>query len=176
MWTVRHADPVGQQVNAHAVAARRKAQLSVLGHGVEMRASPLGGMGLFATRAFEVGDWVTTYDGRIISKREADALLGEGGQTHMVTLDLGHTVIDGYKPWELHDGMGGGSVANDRNLLPDGTYLRRDTNNTYQWWWYRPDGSKTMVLRARTPIAAGDEITWKYMDTPSMRLTACTER
>lgn len=76
---------------------------ATIGDGVEVRASSIeqAGNGLFASRAFARGDFITEYDGREISHTEAQLLRAQGAHTHVRCLSLQHAYVS---IWSTHDG------------------------------------------------------------------------
>ena len=105
-------------------------RLSTIGTGVEIRTSGLGeaaGRGLFATRAFESGEYVTEYDG---DKLERLRLLGHALQRHM------RRIVGDYDLKGIHERAPAPELywAIIVSMVDDGTVnanvLRRDAPDT----------------------------------------------
>jgi hypothetical protein len=86
----------------------------VIGSGVEVKKSTIAGAGrgLFAAVAFNVGEYVTEYDGELISWNEAVERRAAGRASHIRTLESQHCAIDG-RELEPRSGRGGASFIND---------------------------------------------------------------
>ncbi len=156
MWT-RH----GRQVQDPAMSAKnpgRGVRVGVLGDGVELRPSgiPRAGRGLFATRAFPRGAFITRYDGELITRDVANRRREQGLDTHIRTLHEGsYFVIDGLRSDSA--GMGGGAFANDS----------RDPKTTNAKWWTGPKNPANplmtfVYLQAARDIRPGEEIFVSY--------------
>lgn len=88
--------------------------LSTLGNGVYVKQSqiPDAGNGLYAQRIFYRGDFITLYDGDVLSRREAwDSKI----LTHMCTRE--GVYVDGIRTPIF--GRGGGSFANSAAFKKD---------------------------------------------------------
>ena len=88
--------------------------LYTVSNGIEVRLSNIreAGNGLFATRSFRRGEYITLYDGEIISRREA---WSRSVKTHMASRE--GIFVDGLKQPILL--RGGGSFANSSNCEKD---------------------------------------------------------
>ena len=131
------------------------------------------GRGLYTTRAFAAGDWVTEYDGRLIDHDAAKRLRSAGMDTHVRTIRAQHSYIDGRLVQATH-GRGGGSFANDvkarqrqfyncefvviDQAIP-GCVQRESTVNSRGNT--RLEVPERVMLRALRRIVAGEEI---YVD------------
>jgi SET domain-containing protein len=73
---------------------------------------PNAGRALFAADDFADGNWITEYDGELIDKKTADARLQQGKDTHIRSLEFGHSFVDGFYCTNTR-GRGGASFAND---------------------------------------------------------------
>ena len=60
-----------------------KNQVCCCGNGVELRPSPFGGLGVFATKKFSKGDAVTLYGGQLIGIDEAKKRLDDKKDSHI---------------------------------------------------------------------------------------------
>ena len=125
----------------------------VVGAGVSVKMSPLGGKGLFVDRAFARDEYITKLEGmheQVTPERlqaiKADTVLWH----HLITLRA-NEVIHGI--YEVQDGWGGGSFANDGGISDlfkanaDYIYLE-ELNEIY--------------LRASRPLKPGEEVLAKY--------------
>lgn len=81
--------------------------VAVIGNGVHVSASgiPDAGFGLFASRRFKRGEWITLYDGEVVTRKEA---WRRDVRSHIASRD--GTIVDGIKTPRV--GRGGGSFAN----------------------------------------------------------------
>jgi hypothetical protein len=125
---------------------------AVIGDGVEVQRSTLNGagLGLFTVRPFERGALITQYDGRVIARAEALDLRAQGRDSHVRTLETGHTAIDGLREPLL--GRGGGSFANQAPppLTPNARY------------WTSAELQPRVWLRATRRIEPGEEVWVAY--------------
>lgn len=99
--------------------------LGVVGDGLEIKIStiPGAGGGLFATREFAKNEWVTFYDGRVISHEEAKELeKTPGAVSHVRKVSSMHSMIDGLRDAQLamDENRGGGSFINDAKDVKNG--------------------------------------------------------
>ena len=140
--------------------------LSTIGHGVAVGPSALpgAGLGLFAGRDFEKGDYITYYDGRIIRAEDAtERRLTHGAHHHIITVGFGSTgfKIDGITVPVV--GKGGASFANDCEQFP--TSARRTCENNARRGVDLADigGRPVPALVATRDIRRGEEILWGYM-------------
>ena len=87
-------------------------KLATIGDGVDVCESLIAnaGRGLFATRSFKKNQLITTYDGQVITMKEART---RSRQTHLASRE--GIVIDGITV--PAKGCGGGSFANGEPLL-----------------------------------------------------------
>src|SRR5688500_1644374 len=96
---------------------KKYSNLSRLGSGLEVKQSqiPNAGYGLYASINFKQNDYITIYEGKIITKKEADEITKKDPErrSHMRSLQLGQSVIDG--KIDPIPGKGGASFANDAN-------------------------------------------------------------
>lgn len=132
--------------------------VATLGNGVEARPSGIrgAGRGLFATRRFPKGSYITRYDGRLIQRQEAEALRQRGLHTHVRALrTAGVWLVDG-----MHadrPGMGGAAMANDAR--------DKRVNNAELVLGYEDSRNPVMMfvyLRATKDIHENDEIFASY--------------
>lgn len=128
--------------------------LFALGDGVEVGRSAIGGLfgrGLFATRSFKRGQWITWYDGETITMATARARAAVGADSHIKRLGLAFGLcVDG--AFQPSAGRGGASFAN---------HVAANANTEYG----TPRALElfgTVCLRAKVAIVAGDEITVRY--------------
>lgn len=155
MWRefgVTKADPRVSAKNPRGVP------VATLGNGVEARLSSIrgAGRGLFATRRFPRGAYITRYDGKLIQRQEAEALRRRGLHTHVRALRSGGVwMVDG-----LHadrPGMGGASMANDAR--------DKRLNNAELVLGYEDSRNPVMMfvyLRAIRDIGVDEEIFVSY--------------
>lgn len=116
------------------------AALSTINDGVHVSESRIegAGNGLFASKWYKRGDYITQYDGEIVTKKEA---LLRPCLTHMAGRE--GVIVDGLKDPIL--GRGGGSFAN-------GSRLSRGANaEIVSCLGY-------LVVRAKEDIPSGSEI------------------
>lgn len=106
-----------------------------------VRASPIHGNGLFATRDIPKNALVTFYDGARVSWEVAR----RSEPSYMRGVVFGHEAVDGLRAPEA--GRGAGSFANHAPRHPNAVY------------WVRDD---VVWIKAARPIAAGEEITVSY--------------
>lgn len=123
--------------------------LGTVGHGLEVRPSSIvgAGLGLFATRRFAAGAWVTVYAGQRISMQEARRRRDAGRSTHICA--YGGSVMDGLR--EPVNAAGCGSFANHSGT-PNAAYGIPAALATLG----------TICVRALRDILVGDEITCDY--------------
>tara|TARA_B110001450_G_scaffold202089_1_gene191267 strand:+ start:346 stop:744 length:399 start_codon:yes stop_codon:yes gene_type:complete len=118
--------------------------LSTIDNGVRVAESRIkgAGYGLFASKFYRRADYITLYDGEIVSRKEA---WQRPCLTHMAGRE--GVIVDGLK--EPIIGRGGGSFAN-------GSRLCRDANaQIVAWLGY-------LVLRAKEDIQPHSEIILHY--------------
>ena len=133
----------------------RASQAATVGDGVVVRESTLGaeaGRGLYATRTFFRGDWITEYCGERIDFAEARRRHDLGRATHIRSVVPLHTAIDGFRQPTKARGLGGASFANDG---------RSSALNNAVFCKVELDGGR-VFLRARHTIARGSEIFVNY--------------
>lgn len=102
-------------------------QCAVIGSGVEVLPSSIlgAGNGLWATRGFRKGEWITEYDGVVIDRQLACRMREQGLDSHVRTLSSQWDCIAGLKvPLR---GCGGASFANDgrSTRLNNATFVQR---------------------------------------------------
>lgn len=143
--------------------------------GVEVRSSRIPGasLGLFATRSFAAREFITEYDGKRITTREAKQA-SVADQSHMRSLQPNTTVIEGLRVPE--PGRGGASFANDTINFDASTpsqIVRDDAAINAAFAKLRIKTQEpefgvvaydriAIVLMATRPIAAGEEIYINY--------------
>lgn len=126
-----------------------------MGDGVYLAPSTLdgAGLGLFAGKAFPRLALVTRFDGELIDRDEALRRREAGRDSHIRTLSLMSTYIDGRFPApqeETMAGRGGASMVNDG--APNGV-----ANNTQ--FVKRGDA---VYLQATRDVAKGEELLVSY--------------
>lgn len=131
-----------------------------IGHGIEILPSkiPKAGLGLFATRAFKKNEIITFYDGPIIEYKEALRRRELKTDSHLRTLNVFCTCIDGITVPKK--GLGGASFANDaKGILK----MKGVVNNSKLVSKTHPTTQTTMVvLKALAPIQPKQEIFASY--------------
>lgn len=138
------------------VAARKRGRpLASIGDGVDVRASaiPGAGLGLFATRGFARGDFITWMDGEEISRAEAQARARAGRASHIRSLIFGFSALDGIR--EPVAGAGGVSFANHppAGTKPNSVFVNREDHTGV---------AVRVYLRALVDVAPGEEILVSY--------------
>ena len=118
--------------------------LATIGNGVHVAESRIegAGNGLFVSKFFKRGDFITLYDGETVTRKEA---WQRPCLTHMAGRE--GVIVDGLK--EPIVGKGGGSFAN-------GTRLSRDANAQIV------AQLGNLVIRAKEDIQANSEILVHY--------------
>lgn len=118
--------------------------LSTIGDGVEVKKSTIkdAGRGLFALKVFHKGDYITLYDGELITRQEARR---RTNLEYMASRE--GIIIDGQR--EPRVGRGGGSFAN-------GSVYEKDANASIACDLAR------LIIRAKKTIDVGDEIVVCY--------------
>jgi len=113
---------------------------------VEVRASPIHGLGVFAARPIARNALVTYYDGERVSWDEAKARAAwvRASCTHMRSVAFGHEAIDGLRA--PLPGRGVGSLCNHA----------RPANAAY---WTRDD---VVWIKAARDIECGEEVLVDY--------------
>ena len=88
--------------------------VATIGNGIAIRKSmiPQAGRGAFVTRPFKYGEYVTEYDGEVISISEARQRRIDGYATHIRSISPLHTAIDGMRV-PVQTGRGAASFIND---------------------------------------------------------------
>jgi SET domain-containing protein len=99
---------------------------------------PNAGMGLFAQRAFRKGEYITLYDGEVLTREEANK---RPCHTHMAARE--GTIVDGLKTPVR--GKGGGSFAN-------GTLFEKESNAIIVCQL------ASLFVKAKRNIKSGEEI------------------
>ena len=114
--------------------------LSTIDNGIVVKPSNIenAGMGLFAQRDFKRGEYITLYDGEIVTRKEAWT---RQALTHMASRE--GIVVDGLKVPLV--GRGGGSFAN--SALSSGCANAEIVANLGR-----------LIVRAKKDIAFDDEI------------------
>lgn len=122
-----------------------------VGNGLRVKKSfiPDAGFGLFATRDFLKNEYITHYEGDLISRQEALARRSRGEDSHIKCLHLMGDCIDGIKGNSAVKGCGGASLVNDARSQK-GNNTRFETRNGTIW------------LRATRDIAKGEELLASY--------------
>jgi hypothetical protein len=137
---LRRSAPLLPYSNAGETFRSMRAQLAVVGNGIDIGPSQIAaaGNGVFATRDFPKGAPITEYIGLVISNADARRLRDEGKSSHMLSMfHMGATIDGMYTPegvlitdprsqlW----GRGAGAYANDARDLP-GSALRNNATLT----------------------------------------------
>lgn len=136
---------------------RRNVDLASVGHGLRIAPSsiPGAGLGLYVTRNYKRGDFITWYEGAALTRREALERRSAGTDSHIIrgsTSTFHGSYIDGIHASDLRDGQGGGSACND------GAHsLNQET--AYFVFADMPDG---VFVRASRDLTAGDEVLVGY--------------
>lgn len=122
-----------------------------VGDGLKVDTSLIkrAGFGLFATRDFRKNEYITHYEGEMISRQEALARRSRGEDSHIKCLHLMGDCIDGIKGKFAVKGCGGASLVNDARSQR-GNNSRFETRNGTIW------------LRATRDIAKGEELYASY--------------
>jgi SET domain-containing protein len=134
--------------------------VSTIGDGIEIKEStiPDSGNGLFVTKDFKKNDWITFYDGKEITREEAQSLKERGEQSHVRSLDINRTAIDGLRIPEY--GRGGASFANHKEGEHANSAFRKE------WIEKKKKGiTKTgnvIILVAKRDIKKGEEVFVDY--------------
>ena len=135
--------------------------MAKVGSGLEVKQStiPESGNGLFATKSFNAGEWVTNYSGPRINRPEAEKLKALKEHSHLKTVEFGFQIINGIKhpSFAREKIKGGGSFANDsRNGKQNAMFVTvyDETKEKYK-----------VFLQALRDIAAGEEILVNYGST-----------
>jgi hypothetical protein len=99
----------------------RPLPVATIGDGVEVKLSNISGAGwgLFATRDFAANEYITEYDGTVITASEARTLHLIRRASHVRSLEPMHSAIDGFGVSPTARGRGGGSFANDPYKTPE---------------------------------------------------------
>ena len=113
--------------------------LATINNGVLILPSliPDAGMGLFAQRTFRKGEYITLYDGEVVTRDEAN----RRRHTHMAARE--GIIVDGLKT--QIEGRGGGSFAN-------GTRLEKESNASIVCQL------ANLIIKAKRDIESGEEI------------------
>jgi len=136
-----------------------RAGLATNGHGLTLKHSGLGfalaGWGVFATRPFAKGEYVTFYDGPLITnKDELEKRNKNGDNSHMRSVVSLRVVIDGIKGADVvasqKTGQGMGSCINDGRdrFSPNVKFVSNGNDEVY--------------IKAIKPIATGEEVFINY--------------
>jgi hypothetical protein len=139
-------------------SAQKLQRAGKLGAGLELRDStyPEFGKGVFATRDFQPGEWVTVYDGKKLSKAEADQLAKQRKSTHIINKRDG-TYIDAAQ-LEVRPGVGlGGFINAAHGKVP---YSKKNVD----WAYVYPRGrsENVLVAKALKRIKKGQELFITY--------------
>ena len=129
-----------QHPGVPGVTLRRAANAATVGNGVEVKATPSAGNGLFAKWAFRKGDIITEYSGDQMTLREAKS---QSIQTHIARQATG-TYMYGLR--QPVTGQGGASFAN--HASPPNAE--------------RDEVGNTLYLKAKALIRPTEEITIFY--------------
>ena len=129
-----------------------------MGNGVDVKKStiPEAGNGLFASKIFKAGEWITNYSGPRINRPEAEKLKALNQHSHLRSIQFGFQIIDGIKNsgLALEQHKGGGSFANDsRDGLQNAIFVTvyDETKEKYK-----------ILLQALRDIAPEEEIFASY--------------
>lgn len=136
-----------------------RAGLATNGHGLTLQHSGLGfalaGWGVFATRPFAKGEYLTFYDGPLITnKDELEKRNKNGDNSHMRSVVSLRVVIDGIKGADVVEsqktGQGMGSCINDgrHRFSPNVKFVSNQNDEVY--------------IKAIKPIAVGEEVFINY--------------
>ena len=109
---------------------------------------PDAGKGLFTTIEFSKNEYITFYDGELITREEALERRRRGQDSHIRSNAVLGDCIDGYTGQSIPDGSGGASIANHQ--APPTANSRYDSRNGVTW------------LRANRNIRVGEEVTCDY--------------
>ena len=124
-----------------------------IGSGIEVKESKIikAGRGLFATKTFEKGSWITSFEGNVISHTEAIAKRLADQAQYIVMCERGRVALDCFP--KVVGGKAGGQFANHST----------SQNNAKLVLLYNP---KTLLswpfLQATKRIESGEEITYNY--------------
>ncbi len=151
------------------LADRAWEQMRGIGKGVMVKESNIvgAGKGLFAGKDFKIGEFITLYDGPILSIATAQKCRQAGLATHIRTLDSQYSAIDGFRSVDEakartrhSEGPGGGSFANHGDLHRANSVFVKLTSFRHQP--YGPNYNTFIVLRAKRGIRKGEEILANY--------------
>ena len=129
-----------QHPGVPGVKLRKADTAATVGNGVEVKATPNAGNGLFAVWAFRAGDIITVYPGTQMTRRQAQA---QTVQTHLAR-QARDAYVSGLR--QPVAGQGGGSFAN--HASPSNSKLEEMGNS--------------LNLNAKDLIRPTDEITLYY--------------
>lgn len=151
----------------------RKRQYATIGNGLEIKKSLIegAGNGLFATRDFKKGEIITIYEGETINREKADELARKGLDSHIRSLCLLRTAIDGIKNPKEAFGKGGASFCNDASYQTD-----FQNNSKFAVNVDRHTGKNTCFLKALKDIYEGDEVFASYGNDYWRRIQKRKER
>eukprot|EP01054_Gregarina_sp_Poly1_P005015 Gregarina_sp_Poly_1__5014@NODE_2659_length_1862_cov_546_523120_g1686_i0_p1_GENE_NODE_2659_length_1862_cov_546_523120_g1686_i0NODE_2659_length_1862_cov_546_523120_g1686_i0_p1_ORF_typecomplete_len407_score48_26SET/PF00856_28/1_6e17_NODE_2659_length_1862_cov_546_523120_g1686_i05721792 len=153
----RTSEPLISWTVSPSAGEERYKKVPTLNYGVEVRDStiPEAGRGLFASRDFKKGEFVTEYVGEIITRDEARRRLRRGQFHYLGTLVTGMYEIDGIQV--PRDGEGAASFIN---------HARKPHANVQ--WAHVEDRKacfRRMFAKASRDIAAGEELFLDYGKT-----------
>jgi SET domain-containing protein len=152
-------------VESHTKRILKKKRYATIGDGIEVKQSsiPESGNGLFATRDFNEGEIITTYDGETIDFKTAGELRKQGKASHIRTLVRMSICVDGFKdPADAHR-KGGGSFCNDANYSGDTAGVSKYQNNAkFSVENSAKDPREICYIRALKDIKSGEEIFVSY--------------
>ena len=113
---------------------------------------PNAGFGLFAGKQFKEGEMITEHSGTQITRRNAEQLRCKGEHSHLKSVQLAMTVINGIKEPTLHEGAA--SFANDsKDGKQNAAFVTLYDGNTKEWF---------VALKSLCEISPGDEIFVAY--------------
>ena len=155
-------------------ARNLKLKTTLKNEGIEVRDAGAAGRGLFATRDFAKEEYVTWYDGNVISRKEAGLLGGEAigkDQTHYRRLD-DNWVINGKsitEKAEVDYKRGLAAFVNTRLRGQGNTNSKIEQVQQYRFGkhavpYYKTKDPHTEIIWVRTkvPVAKGEEFTVYY--------------
>jgi hypothetical protein len=146
-----------RKIYMRLTAQQKWDRMATLGHGVELAEStiPDAGNGVFATRPFLNGEWITEYSGKLISKQEAAELEKEWKSSHIY--NARGSIYDALQI-ELKEGVGLGGFANAVGGPSNVPKSRRNCILAVR----EGQPNRKGYLRATKDIKVGDELITDY--------------
>ena len=129
-------------------------ELSTLGNGLELGPSSIdgAGRGVFATKPFPKYSYITDYNGRYISREEAEKKRSKGDHYYIRSVDR-YTMIDGIQDAKVGDHLG--SLVND-GILP------KFNNTKFVRVWDEANCVDHIIVQALRDIKPGEELLCSY--------------